>query len=142
MVPVTSWLTWGAGFVNTWTFPGPVDNPVPRKIVRGKSAESKSGEVDYWEDREDRELTLVVPLIPKTTAGSTTGYSAASGVQDALAWLQRGGLARLYFSAGVFKTVRAIDLDPDRDVERSQGGSRYTVKLRLRTTDGTSWTEY
>jgi hypothetical protein len=137
-------LTWGTSFAQTWTFPGPVDNPVPRQILRGATVETKSGLLDVWEDRVDAELTITVPLIPKAAAGSATGYSDSNGVQAALVWLQRGGLARYFPDAdGVaYKTVQAVGFNPEQDVERSAGGVRYTVRLRLRTTDASTWTEH
>lgn len=141
MPPITPWVTWGASYAQTWTFPAPVDNPVPRPVMAGQSLELKSGLLDVWEDRTDHELSITVHLIPRLTIGSVTGFEPANGVSDALEWLQRGGIGRFYTAAGVYKPFQLVGFNPKNDIERSQGGARFSVRMTLRSTDA-KWTAY
>lgn len=140
-------ILWGASFANTWLFPSVVDNPMPTQPLIGRTTVSKGGHRDTWEDRpDDMILRCEVPLIPRLTKGSVTGYSVAStGVREALAWLSRGGnFGRFYVDADddPFHTFELIDFDFERHVRRSFGGARYTVSLTMRDVNGTPWSEY
>lgn len=142
-LPPTPAILWGTSFANTWAMFGAVDVPMPLPIARGAVHESDAGSRDWWDQREDRELTVEVIAIPKTATGGVTGYSdATTGVQEALIWLQRQNIGRWAFSAsspGTYKPFYLVGFDPERDVMFEKGGARRRVRLRMRTSDGSSW---
>lgn len=146
-------ITWGASFANTWTFPGPIDNPRPVQPKRTKYGESQSGVRTSWSVRTDAQLAFMVGLIPKANSGSVTGYSTAStGVREALAWMcdndgtnTTQNQFRFYPDKDVasYHTCYLIGFDPERDVKRHlPGGSHYDVEMVIRDTSGTAFSEY
>lgn len=141
-------IAWGSSFANTWTWPSPGDNPRPDKKVQGAHGESQSGVRTAWVTREDATLRITARFIPKATAGAVTGFTASTGVLDALAWMWgNSGTAtaqsqfRFYpdKDSGTYHTCVLVE-EPEH--ERDIGGSHYTVRLHMRDTSGTAFTEY
>jgi hypothetical protein len=129
-VPKTPKITWSAAFANTLLFPGPIDAPVPRTVVVGAVAESRSGVRDHWLTRTDYPLDIVVRFIPRDDDGSVNGYTASNGWQDFLAWAQKQNPLR-YFpdnGTGTYYTCYLLE----HDVVRDEGGARYRITLKMR----------
>lgn len=141
-------IEWGPGFVNTWLFPGKVDNPLPRPELNGITTESEAGNRDWTEWRaDDHEIEIIVRMVPRLNNGSVTGYSTPNvGVYHALAWLAKGGNQARYYpdsALGSFHLVEAIGLVPKDVVSREPGGARYRIgPIRLRDVNGTVFSEY
>lgn len=136
-------ITWGAGFANTWLFPGALDNPIPTTPKPGAIAEAKSGARDKWSDRTDYELSFVVNFVPKSNVGSVTGYSTATtGVREALAWLEDQNQGKFYpdSGAGTNYTFYLIDWTWG-NVVRSPGGARYHITMKIRSSTA-AFSEY
>jgi len=146
-LPESPQLTWGAAFANTWVFPGPVDTPRTLSPSIGADAESRSGETDRWEDRQDEMAVLTVRMVPLEDVAGVTGYNGATGVKAALLWLQQQNVGRLYpkpvAAPGTYHEVKLRGYDPEGDVIREQGGARYRVgPLRFRDVNGTAFTAW
>jgi hypothetical protein len=139
-LPKTPKVTWGTSFANTWTFPGPIDNPIPTSNVVGAVAESDSGLRDLWETRTDDDLSLVVRFIPRVLANGVTGYSdATTGVYEALEWLYKQNIGR-YFpdkDTGSFHSFYLLEYNVDRE----KGGTHYRVEMKIRDSAGTAFTD-
>jgi hypothetical protein len=133
-VPKTPKITWSSAFAKTLTFPGPADFPEPDTEPIGKAAESRSGaERDFWETRTDYPLSVVVRFIPTIAdVGSVNAFSTTDGWQDFIAWALKGNQFRYYpdKDTGTYYTCFLLT----REKKREDGGSKYQVKLNMRST--------